>query len=567
MAYLAERILKEPSFEIRPLGRGFPKTKRQYVMGFDTEQDTAAKEPFLLQIAHPGGEVALLDVDGDTILDALMHHLDDRCRDTKTTYTLFGFNLSYEYTQLFGRLPEMSWSYADIVYDAGWFRLEVYNDKRHTFTIHFRGGRTIKVLDAMAFIPTSLNQAGKMLGIGEKESTPRIFARSERHDPEFVAYAEQDARLTQRLGEHIVGWHREQDVPIALSASHFAAQVYRRRYLSDSIPRPSPELEQLGLDAYHGGKNAYYIEEPREWGVAHAYDIRSAYSEAMASLPDVESGVWYPTKDIVPHALYRATVVYHGCRYHPLWGVLEAGRYVHPVTGYEVLSALSCGCIDIHALEGYELRGGKHGSLWSYVTDIFAEKRHATLPADKVVKKLLLNGLYGKFFQKVPLGKAATYDLRTGEVVINDWTLPYDYVAGGLYHPPIAALITGYVRAKIHTLEHRYRAVMTSTDGIFGTQSPLATDIGEGLGRLEHKVGRLRVWRERLYIFDADDGERKFAGHGFRAKAPVLEQIPLEHGSWEYNATQATTLRMALASKGKLKPGEFVDGALFHVVI
>lgn len=560
-SYLASRILKERDFEISALRRGFPRTRQQHVIGFDTEAENG--EPFLLQIAHPDGRVVLLDVDGRSILDCFLRHLEEETRNRRFTYVVFGFHLAYEYTQLFQSLPERSWGYSEFLVTTDWYELYVYNEKRFTFVIKFPDRRSIRVLDAMAFIPTSLDNAAKVLDIGAKYEKPPIFARSERHNPEFVKYAERDAILTQQLGDYVVDLHKAQDVPLSLSASHFAAQVFRRRYLRDSIPRPSESLEQLGLECYHGGKNAFYRNEPGEYPISWAYDIRSAYSEAMAQLPDVESGQWEPCRTLYPHSIVQARVDYQGCRYLPLWDLREEGPALICTTGYELLSAIQCGCLTIKEIRGHRLVGDEYGALWRYVQDFYDMKKHATTGATKIAAKLFLNGLYGKFFQKIPLGSAASFNLTNGQFQIHDWTQPYDYIAGGLYHPPIASLITGFVRAKIHRLEHRYRAIMTSTDGIFATQRPLPEDVGDDLGQLEANTGRLRVWRERLYIFEPTDGSKaKFALHGFRGKREDLEQIPLEKGTFAYEATTSITLRMA--QTGRFRPGQFVP-MKYHV--
>lgn len=557
--YIAARILKEPNFELTQLHKGFPKGKQQYVLGFDTEAENG--EPFLLQIAHPDGEVHVFDVDASTILDVFLHHIEESSRDRRKTYVVYGFHLAYEFTQLFQCLPRASWGYGEIVADGGWYQLLIYNEKRFTFIIKFPGRQGIRVLDAMAFIPTSLARAAEVIGVGQKHDKPEVFTRAQRDDPTFLEYARQDAILTQRLGEYVVDLHRTMDVPQSLSASHFAAQVFRRRYMRDSIARPSEELEQLGLECYHGGKNAYYRSEPAEYDTAYAYDIRSAYSEAMAQLPDVESGLWTPTEELTPHSIVRARVAYHGCTFRPLWHTDHPTTTWISTTGYELISALECGSIELLELAGHRLDGEQYGSLWRYVMDFYEMKRGAKTGGEKVAAKLFLNGLYGKFFQKVPLGSAATFNLTNGQYQIHDWTQPYDYIAGGLYHPPIASLITGFVRAKIHRLEHRYRAIMTSTDGIFATQSPLASDVGEDLGQLEAITGRLRVWRERLYIFEPANGApAKVALHGFRGRRADLEQIPLQKGTFAYDATTTITLRMAQTNAyNKYRPGQFVQ--------
>jgi hypothetical protein len=209
------------------------------------------------------------------------------------------------------------------------------------------------------------------------------------------------------------------------------------------------------------------------------------------------------------------------------------------------------------------------GALSKYVDKFFAIKATTTGP-ERETAKLLLNSLYGKFFQKQPIGSVGSYDLDTQDWIVSDRdNQQYDYEAGGLYNPPVASLITGYVRAKIHRLEHRYESVMTSTDGLFGINPPSGRDVGNALGQLTVKQGRLRIWRERLYIFDTDDGEQKFALHGFHGHVTCqrreclighLVDIPLATGTYEYKGNQMITLKMSTRDHRahSYSPGQFV---------
>jgi hypothetical protein len=216
------------------------------------------------------------------------------------------------------------------------------------------------------------------------------------------------------------------------------------------------------------------------------------------------------------------------------------------------------------------MTGPPGGALVKYVDTFFAQKRTAVGPA-RDTAKLFLNSLYGKFFQKVALGTVGALDLDTGEWIETDPDSPYDWRAGGLYHPPIASLITGFVRAKIHRMEHRYESVMTSTDGIFAMQPPDPNELGDGLGMLTVKHGKLSIWRERLYIFTphdntghaehwTDECQCKIALHGFRANPNVLAGIPLARGTYSYQAQSMVTLKLSTrALKGKrYTPGRFV---------
>ncbi len=88
-----------------------------------------------------------------------------------------------------------------------------------------------------------------------------------------------------------------------------------------------------------------------------------------------------------------------------------------------------------------------------------------------------------------------------------------------MFDPAVASLITGFVRAKIHGLEHRYRALHTATDGFITKKLPFKKDLGEGIGQLKASPrGNVLILRNKLYLFfDAKSGKLLKAGlHGFQ---------------------------------------------------
>jgi hypothetical protein len=238
------------------------------------------------------------------------------------------------------------------------------------------------------------------------------------------------------------------------------------------------------------------------------------------------------------------------------------GYFDGTVTGYELDESIANGEFVIQSCYGQIFEGPSGGPLAEYVDTFYPMKRYATDPTEKTTAKLFLNSLYGKFFQKTPQGDVWSLDLDTEERILTDPSQPYDFIAGGLYHPGFASLITGFVRAKIHRLEHRYESLMTSTDGLFARKAPDANDVGEDLGQLSTEVGTLTIWRERVYVFDADDGSVTFAMHGFRGNLEALRKVPLTAGNiFHYLATTVVTLKMSTRElRGKqYKPGQFVD--------
>lgn len=621
--YTTDRIRKPPYFRLSPYTRGRGK-RAAYVIGFDSEAERG--KPFLFQFAHPGKcplhnqDVDLLDIGTEQHagLFALIDYLADHCTRKDVEYIVFGFNLQYEWTQFFHDIPydlKVAGEF-DITLKTGKLhtaQIRATNDKRYIATVELGATkRRVKIVDAMAGWfgagHVSLNAASKVLGIGTKLPKPQEFSRKAARSPEFIAYAKQDAILTQRLGEHIIGLHETYDVPLCMSAPHFAARVFRRRFLQQEITMPDAPLEQLGLDAYHGGKNGYYHDKPVSLKDVWHYDIRSAYPEAMAQLPDIEKGIWEARDEYASgtHSIWKATVTTRPCKFGAIQ--CRAGHYqrdrsrcsdncpdplrpsatdargtetthnpshvtIH-ATGYEIDAAIARGEITIVDATGWVFSGPAGGPLARYCHEFYALKRDAKNETEKAAAKLFLNSLYGKFFQKVPLGNVTGWDIDTLEIVTTDPTQDYDYEAGGLYHPPIASLITGYVRAKIHGLEHRYNSIMTSTDGFFAYEPPDMSMIGSELGMLSVEQGTLRIWRERLYVFwphERRDSKGKrvrptYALHGFRGKPSQLRHMPLTQGiRFEYSAMAMVTLKMSTRAFGKgsarkkYDPGEFVS--------
>lgn len=587
--YDAERIFKPSYFTLSHLKTGRSKKRDTYAIGFDSEAEDG--KPFLFQFAHPDGRCDLLDITQEDDFDALytfLTYLHDNCKGAGREYLVFGFNLQYEFTQLFADLddsiklaPQFSLGTKNPyepseLPDGTEFILTAFNDKRFSFTVEFgKSKRIIRVIDAMAFFPTSLDNAAKAIGAGAKEPKPDDFSRSASHTIEFIKYASQDAILTQRLGQYIVNLHETYDVPTCLTAPHFAARTFRRQYLSTTIEPPNPRLEQFGLWSYHGGKNGFYLPKPSVLPNMYHVDIRSAYPEAMHQLPDIERGTWEYSLEYIAgaHAIWEITGQYRPCKYRSLMGKSEwlpRGPIHAWVTGYELDSALAHDEISLDSCEGYVFDGPSGGPLVRYVDDFYKMKRYATNPAEKTAAKLFLNSLYGKFFQKVPIGRVGSVNIETGAV---NWTAPeqrFDWIAGGLYHPPFASLITGFVRAKIHGMEHDYESVMTSTDGLFSYKCPPPELIGEELGMLDAEPGTLSIWRERVYIFDPAEPSHKpiYALHGFRGTVEDLRNVPMIPGGiHEYESRIVISLKMSTRRfDGKrYEPGRFVSGIPFRL--
>lgn len=598
--YDVERIEKPKYFGIRPSLRGRGKRK-PFVIGFDSEADDS--RPFMFQFSEQGTDEAdtfVLDVplDDHAGLKAFMHYICNRLLGRfgrQHEVIFYGWNLPYEWTQLWHDAEavavedevqiEMTVDYEGHAYEFTW---TVYNDKRVFAKIVNEGAHlTIRILDGMMFYKTGLDNAAKMLGLGAKyEAESRAcptpgpwhenghdrahITRALATDPEFLLYARRDAYITRLVGEQIVSLHEDYDIPQTISAPHFASSVFKRKFLTSEVNLPETDLEQAGLWSYHGGKNGFYLPGPARIEGCYQYDITSAYPEAMRQLPNIEGNKWRSVHDYQPgrHAVYRVTLDYKRCKYRGMMthdGKWPDSGYIEDVclTSYELDAMVERGEARIITCHGWELTGDQGGPLVRFVDTFFAQKARSE-GAERETAKLLLNSLYGKFFQKVALGIVGYYDLDNDTMIERNPDGLYDWKAGGLYHPPIASLITGFVRAKIHRLEHKYDSIMTSTDGMFAYNAPDPDDLGKYLGGLTSEHGDLSIWRERLYIFRSPSlAKPKVAYHGFWSDLKALERVPLAHGTYGYESRHMVTLKESMnAFAGKYyEPGSFITVA------
>lgn len=607
--FTPEMIIKPEWFSLSPLTGGFGR-REPYVIGFDSEAHKG--KPISLQFStpdHGDGDADIIWTNSKHALSDFLDYLEPIAKEyaRKRAIIVVGWNLSYEYTQLFRQLPPQAWESSQLTIhvhnpgeectgnDNDWHTsLDILNEKRYTFRVHFsnhrdtKGGKRrdrypVRVLDGMAFFTTSLEKVASIVGVDGKTDFDAKGelnqAEAKRSEP-FRRYAKRDAWITRKAGEVIVSFHRNYDVPMTISAPMFASHVFRRRYLDGEIPLCDPELEEAGLRSYHGGKNGLYIDRPTIFEGAYDYDINAAYTGAMSALPNPVTSTWENAYHYEPdvHGIFYVRARVASCVYRFAQDVAgrwhtwkEDGDLGWWTTSYELDAALGLGEVhDIYECTGFIMRGEPgRGSLRRYCDEMSALKKNAETLEIRTMAKLCLNSLYGKLIQKVPTGYDSIfplYDLVEGSD--GTWLhrdgnmVPGGYRAGGLYHPALASLVTGFVRARVHKLEHKYRSLMTSTDGFLSQVAPDPTDLGNDVGSLKVSAGRVTIWRERLYVFDPSDGsDPKFALHGFRGKLPDLRAIPVAPGAYDYRASHMVTLRESRRKLGGRRwgPGEFAD--------
>lgn len=556
---------------------------RKFIYGGDTE--TFRGEPITFQFYSEHAEcdeIIWLD-DAERATEKFMKWCAER--SSKAQHVVYVHNLEFDLVSFFWDKKALLVTTESGEFEfthKGWKIAGVYGAPTFVRITDASQHKTIIVVDSYSYYRASLAKAADVFcpglpklqrpeGLGEKR-----FSRS---DSVFVDYAMRDAVIAYFIGLALEDLHQEFDLSQTVSVADMAARIFRHHYLEKPIPQPTRSIMECGLNSYHGGKNNLAVE-PGWYRDVSSLDISSAYPDAMASFPS-----FYEAK------LYKKIRSLNGAAEVPDLGVYKVRGYVKDcswpclfahdftpirgeqvpgicVAGYELNEAIRSGEFTPTSIIGWYYdreRDLNSPPLVRFVNEFYARKEAEKDKGKRSMYKFILNSISGKFIQTRKREKLTLVDLDTGS--ISDTS---DLVAGGMFHPFIASCITAHTRAKIHRLEHKYKALHTATDGIF-TQQPIRMKAQSGLGAVVNEAhGDLLLLRNKLYVLygegDAPGMSEVFPGrhiikaalHGFAGTTGDLERLVVTN-TRQYSAKKVNRLRSSL--KSGRTPNEFRDQA------
>ena len=541
------------------------------IFGGDTE--TCNGEPHTLQLTHLG-HTDLFYVNRKNILRRFLEEIDDALVRGEWGVVYF-HNLTFDLPVLFRDEDPMIWQNSNFKVERHGWECFVNCEKRFFAKLCKQKHKVVYIVDSFAYLPTSLDNIGKMLLPDlPKLPKPEGLGDLPLRTKEFEAYAERDAVIEEAFGKWIYAIHQKYDVRISVSLPQMASYIFRHKFLkeNDVIEFPPPEVVRASIRSYHGGKNGFYCA-PGVYENCSEIDLNSAYPYAMKCLPSFLKGRYEFTETYRPElcGVYNLTGEVH-CPYNIFFD--DAFKPVQGkfsdlwVTGYELEEALKHKEVKVEKLYGYVwVPEDDRNPLGEYV-DHFYNLKNTTPKKDPMYNfyKLAMNSLYGKFIQAIEVReienaeRKAGIDLKVtedekGNLKVEEPVKKFN--AGGLFNPFIATMITGKVRAMIHHLEHKYKAIHTATDSI-KTLLPTGPDSTElGGYKLEVK-GLCLILRNKLYVHFDEQGElKKYALHGFQGSVKeLLDLIVSRKNDYSVNhilkVREATRLRKEALKMTKL---------------
>lgn len=551
---------------------------RKFLYGGDTETMEGAPISFQFYSDQANRDDMIWIDDARYASRALMKW----CRSlvSHAQHVVYVHNLEFDMVSFFWNRKDELVSTASGEFEfecEGWRVSGVYGAPTFAKLSDAANHRSVFLVDSFSYYRASLAKAAEVFcphlpklerpeGLGQKR-----FAKT---DSEFIDYAMRDAVVAYHIGVALEGLHQEFDLSQTVSVADMAARIFRHSYLEHIIPQPPRAILECALNSYHGGKNNLAVEAGWYQNVS-SLDISSAYPHAMASFPSFYEDKLYKKyratapKQVPELGVYWVKGYAKGCK----WPVLFAHNFTPIrneeipgvcVAGFELNEALRSGEFKPTSVVGwfYDVEKDRHEPpLRRFVNEFYARKEAEKDKPKRAMYKFILNSISGKFIQTRKQEKVTFVDVENMEVTDSS-----DLVAGGMFHPFIASLITGHTRARIHQLEHQYQALHTATDGIF-TQKKITMKPQTGLGALVNEAqGDLLLLRNKLYILYGDNPKDtpssvypgktiiKAALHGFAGSVADLEHM-VAHGTREYEATRVNKLRSSL--KRGATPNEF----------
>lgn len=572
-------------YGIKPLNKGF--SDRYTIIGFDTEtigndDITVDKDIYSMQLVKNNlNEQYFYLVSNDDVGIKML--------DAKTEYGTYIFNrysfttahnLEFDLGALLGndflniidykKYKERRYQVKEgnLYYD-GW-KIKFNLGQSSFFEFKKRGTKLI-FTDSRNWFKGSLDDIGKtFFKIRKKEKPSFLGIRPPMNDVEFTQfkdYAMQDAKIQFLLTKEIEKIHQDEDVPLNRTPASFAGNIFKAKFLKNRLflDKNDNKLKFIWT-TYHGarfeGIGRGYFED------MNMYDVNSLYPFSMVksplnftnaiykqmSLDDIENGfVGFCCVDFNYNedTMYPCLPVRSEKLTFPLSGVSFC-------TSFEVVNALKQGVNinHIHAIGWEPDQEDIDHPFVKYVDYMYKQKQHIAklieeaemdsdidellrLKIQYLKLKLLLNTPYGKLAQRNDV-----YDLDEEKNV---------EIAGSMFKPDFASLITGYSRKVIHDYMVEFDSLYCDTDSII-TKKKIENDYELGGMKCEYEDVDFAVIRSKVYFGIENDSVVKAAKHGFRIPKQSAYELLKQAGNNNFVEYECKRMTKSLESIRSTRP-------------
>ena len=352
------------------------------------------------------------------------------------------------------------------------------------------------------------------------------------HAVEIIDYLKSDCI-------YLYDWITEffKTAPKALTLASSAMKFYTQNYRK-STPQSTAYVSNAMRPYYYGGR--VECVQPGTHQDINVWDINSAYPYAMWDT-DHPYGNEFTVSRYLPDKIEEIELGFIdlNCYSRGAFPIRDKGlqfpighnRYL--VTGHEYLMALDCDLIDdvtINSFIGFE----ETISFVEYVEHFYAEKVSATTKEDRMIAKLFLNSLYGKFGANPDnysnwliaptkdAGALYAQGIILSSIIDENVSLYAQELTDSqkhYYHVGTAASITGHVRSQMMKAIAQTPTLYCDTDSIFChiQYQPSNADASQdnlGNWKLEFEARDAFLIDKKMYGLIDEHGNTKIASKG-----------------------------------------------------
>lgn len=500
------------------------------IIGFDTEDDSEGN-PLLFGFVHGTGSWQTRE--RAAALEYL-HRIGHEHKKTKRKVEVWATNLEYDLLNLFGadRISEvfLRWG-RNFLVGARWQGIEFRDTVRH--------------------IPISVEALGELIGMKKLETELFKVRGKRRVDQRLIRRCMRDAGITFRTAKELHAIYRGLGERPRLTLASTARSLWQEQYFKAEVYRPLDEIWEAAGAAYYGGRTEPF--RIGDFGPVTVIDVASMFPWAMTAGPfPVPWGAFRRVKGVESlerTGLYRVRaesdlalpVLPHRTEHGLIYpnGAFE-GWYV----GEELTYFKSVGG-RFQVLEGFEFFD-ECRPFDGYVADLFQKKQAARGPL-RMIFKLLLNALYGKFGQKgekvVSMPLERFQKLPRAPVDYRVWNGLAIYRTEGV-PPPWGnniwpAIVTARARVRLHQemkriMDRGGRLFYCDTDSVMfewsGARYPSSV-LEPGRFELRGRFKRILIVGKKEYALEDFDGRIELHAKGVPM---IARQEYLETGKAEF---------------------------------
>ncbi len=346
---------------------------------------------------------------------------------------------------------------------------------------------------------------------------------------QLKTYNEQDNRILWTAIVQLQDGLQAMGSELCMTQASSAMKLYRRVYLDREI-RTNRSINERARISYVGSRVEVYA--PR-CDVADYYDINSSFPYAMTfpapgnmrggsgRLPTGESEMFLADVEIEVPEMYLPPVPWRHPKEHRVY--FPVGKWRSWLWGIDIrlLEEMGGKILKCHRSISFD----QHNTLEAYARDLYDRRKRSKTEFEKMLYKLLLNSLYGKFGES-PLKQAAYFHPES--TVGMNLVMPGVYMAEEIQdiaheHVPISTHITAFARRTLY----RFNKLCLDLGGKLFYNDSVAADrcvvVRDPSGRT-HVLPIERLWNHDAWARRTrEDGKETGSLEGWSALSRSLD--------------------------------------------